>query len=231
MRTITIVKYTFAIIGLFLLIGCIVFSITTKQFIDKAIVATGTVVSMEMSTSGSGPDTYRPVVTFQTVNSETIQFTSSSGSSPASYRVGQGVEVIYDPESPDNAKIKSFQSLWLGSMIFGVLGIMFSSFGFGMILHGKKRGNVIQRLKEFGLPIETQFHGVEENEKISVNRRHPYRIVSHWTKDNELHVFRSENLWFDPSDRIESDKITVWVDPNNMKKYYMDIAFLKQPSV
>ena len=41
------IKYIFPIVDLFILIEGIVSYITTIQYIDKAIVTTGTVVSME----------------------------------------------------------------------------------------------------------------------------------------------------------------------------------------
>jgi len=41
-----------------------------------------------------------------------------------------------------------------------------------------------------------------------------------------LYIFRSENLWFDPSDHVTQEKIPVLVDEANMKKYWVDTTFL-----
>jgi len=115
--------------------------------------------------------------------------------------------------------------------IFGGIGCVFFFIGLGIILSEKIKGNAIKRLKEIGLPIETQFHKVEVNENVNVNGRNPLRIISHWTNNNELHVFRSENIYTDIPEITVKDKITVLVDPDNKKKYYMDIGFLKQSGI
>ena len=43
-----------------------------------------------------------------------------------------------------------------------------------------------------------------------------------------MRVFHSENLWFDPSSFMKRRKVTVLLDPNNPKRYYMDVTFLPQ---
>jgi len=85
-------------------------------------------------------------------------------------------------------------------------------------LHSILRQSTIRRLRVSGQRIETKVVSVELNRSVEINAVHPYRIVSQWTKGNEVYVFRSENIWFDPSDYIRNDKITVIVDPGNIKK-------------
>lgn len=132
-----IVKYVFSAVGSVCLILFIVLSITTIQFIARATTATGTVVSYE-TTRGESGTMYKPVVQFKTVDGKTISFTSKVGSSSRSYDYHQEVKVLYDPESPGNASIKSFLGLWFLPMILGILGCVSSAIGFGIILHGKK---------------------------------------------------------------------------------------------
>jgi hypothetical protein len=61
-----------------------------------------------------------------------------------------------------------------------------------------------------------------------VNGRSPYHIISQSPDpaSNTVRVFESENIWFDPSEYIKEETIDVLVDPNNPRKYVMDISFL-----
>jgi len=83
-------------------------------------------------------------------------------------------------------------------------------------------------LKEHGLSVSAEYKFVELNESIEVNGRSPYRIVAEWLdpKTNKPFVFKSGNLWRDPSDHIDQKQITVYVDKNNPKKYSVDTSFL-----
>ena len=85
-----------------------------------------------------------------------------------------------------------------------------------------------KRLKKRGKSIVTHFKGVEENTFVVVNGRHPYQIVTEWRNPdtNKIHLFYSKELWFDPSIYIDINKITVFVDENNLNTYYMDLSFL-----
>ncbi len=44
--------------------------------------------------------------------------------------------------------------------------------------------------------------------------------------DGGVQVFRSENLWFDPTDDLKREAVTVYVDPRNPRRYAMDVSFL-----
>ena len=63
---------------------------------------------------------------------------------------------------------------------------------------------------------------------VTANTTNPYLIYVQWKKPmtSKLHVFKSENIWFDPTDHINTDEITVLIESNNPKKYYVDTSFL-----
>lgn len=161
-----------------------------------------------------------------------VEFTSSSGSNPPRFSKGEVVEVLYQEHSPEQAKINSFLSLFFGPIILTVLGILFFITGFSIILYGKLKGKKIEYLKNNGLPVKAKFQSVEINASFQVNGRNPYQIFSQWTNPatSELHIFKSENIWFDPTDHISSDDITVLIDKDNPEKYYVDTSFLPKVS-
>ena len=234
MKTQSIVKYLFAIIGLGMLIGSFFLFQNTQNFLQEAVTADGEVIELirsesRNSSSGSKKNvSYRPVVEFKTSDGTVVEFTSSTGSNPASHSRGEAVEVLYEELTPEKARIKGFFSLWGASLIVGCLGGIFFLIGFGIILFGNLKGKKIKRLKESGLKTITKFQSVNRNETLKVNGRNPYQILTHWNNPatSELHMFKSENLWFDPTDHIKQEEITVLIDRDNPKKYYMDTSFL-----
>ncbi|MNC77488.1 hypothetical protein D3C75_1294550 [compost metagenome] len=53
-------------------------------------------------------------------------------------------------------------------------------------------------------------------------------IRSQWLnpRTSEVHLFESDNIWFDPSDYLKDESISVFIDKKNPKKYHVDISFL-----
>ena len=226
MKVISIVKYTFASIGLAMLIATLFLYQNTQTFLSTAITTHGTVVEL-ISSRSNDSTTYAPVVVFKASNGEVIEFVSS-GSNPPAYSRNETVEVLYQEKNPQSAKINSLLALWGGCLIIGIMGGVFFLMGFSIIMVGRLNNQKIRHLKTNGSPVETQFQSVEINGALKVNGRSPYQILTQWTnpETGKLHIFKSENIWFDPTNLIKQEKITVLIDRNNPKKYYTDTSFL-----
>jgi hypothetical protein len=192
-------------------------------------LVSGTVVDLAASQSGDGT-TYRPIVQFKSKNGQTVTFESSTGSNPASYSQGQRVEVFYRQTAPQDAEINDLFSLWGPPAICGTLGAAFFAFGGGFILTRTLRKRKNAYLRGNGRRIETDFQSVELNTSFAVNDRHPFQIVTQWQNPttSELHVFRSDDIWLDPTAYINGQRIIVFVDDNNPKRYYVDLSFLPE---
>ncbi|NQX81227.1 MAG: DUF3592 domain-containing protein [Flavobacteriaceae bacterium] len=231
MKILNIIKYFFAIIGVGMLIGAFFLYKNTSQFIEKSIETQGIVVELlESYSSGSSDNDImsKPLVEFTDTNGTQIEFLSSTSSNPPSYSVNEKVEVIYIPESPNKARIKSFFSLWGGATILGILGLVFFIIGGSIIAYDMKKKNMLKYLKLNGTKIKTDFQNVSINTSMAVNGKNPFIVISQWQnpKTSELHVFTSDNIWFDPTDFIKTDKINVLIDRENPKKYSVDLSFL-----
>lgn len=73
-------------------------------------------------------ETYYPVVEFTAIDGKRRSVQLSEGTFPPAYEVGDEVTVLYDPEHPLDARIKSFGSsalMWILPGITGTLGIVF----------------------------------------------------------------------------------------------------------
>ena len=80
---------------------------------------------------------YQPKITFTTQTGETVSLTSVRMSNPPQFRVGQEVPVIYDPNNPFRAYIRSFSYLWFVSLLFGGIGSLLFILGMILILFNK----------------------------------------------------------------------------------------------
>lgn len=235
MKTLKIIKYLFAIIGLGMMAGSFFLYQNTATFLESAISAEGEVVELVRSSSSSSSTsgssyTYAPVVKFKTSKGESIEFKSTTSSNPPSYTRGERVEILYTEDKPHEAKINSFFSLWGGAVIVGGIGVVFFLIGAGIILSGFRKVRNKEYLLQRGVRINTKFQSVSENTGLTVNGRHPFIIISQWQDPTtaKMHVFESDNIWFNPEDNINVDTIMVYIEAKNPAKYFMDISFLPQ---
>lgn len=227
MKALSIIKYLFTFLGLAMLIGTFYINEDTRSFIAQATKTEGTVVQLILSYSDHSR-TYRPLVRFTDTNGKAIEFVSSTGSNPPGYSEGEKVEVLYLPAEPYKARLNSFFSLWGGSIIVGGLGTIFLLIGGGIFLAPKLKSRKNEYLKEQGSPIESEFQSVAFNTTVSVNGRNPFQVITQWKNPStsQIQIFKSDNLWYDPTEHIQNKRIRVFIDRNNPKKYYVDLSFL-----
>ena len=227
MKALSIIKYLFTFLGLAMLIGTFYINEDTRSFIAQATKTEGTVVQLILSFSDHSR-TYHPLVRFTDTNGKAIEFVSSTGSNPPGYSEGEKVEVLYLPAEPYKARLNSFFSLWGGSIIVGGLGTIFLLIGGGIFLAPKLKNRKNEYLKEQGSPIESEFQSVAFNTTVSVNGRNPFQVITQWKNPStsQIQIFKSDNLWYDPTEHIQNKRIRVFIDRNNPKKYYVDLSFL-----
>ena len=90
---------------------------TGWQLQTRGVTTTGTVVRMNEQSDGEGGCcTYVPVVDFQ-VNGSVYTFEGDTASDPPAYRVGEQVDVRYDPTDPNTAQIDSWFERWIFPII------------------------------------------------------------------------------------------------------------------
>lgn len=219
MRALSIIVFVFGLTGAAMLAGAGFWFHSNHRFMAQAARTEGTVVDLVDG---------RPVVRFTDHTGEAVEFKSPTSSNPPSFHVDEKVEVLYLRDRPRQAEINAFLPMWFGVLMLGGLGSLFFSIAAGMVivpLLARRRG---ERLKRQGVPVFADFQGVELNTSFSVNDRHPYRVCAHWQDPatSNLHIFRSANLWFDPSGHIKVKKIKVFIDRKNPRKYHVDLSFL-----
>ena len=69
---------------------------------------------------------------------------------------------------------------------------------------------------------------MEQNASLTVNGMHPYRILCQWLDPatNQMHVFHSANIWYNPSKFVPDKTIEVLIDRDNPRRYSVETPFL-----
>lgn len=226
-RVIAFTKWGFLVGGCLMLAGAGAFALRARAFVARAATAEGTVVDLVGGASGNSTAWY-PVIAFETADRRSVRFRSAAGTNPPAYAPGEPVRVLYDPANPKDARIDSKFMIWGAPSGLGAFGVIFASIGGGLSIAGAVQRRRKERLRRNGTRVEATFQRVEPNEALTVNGRHPYRIVAQWLDPtrNEVHVFHSENLWFDPTEYVADKTIPVFVQRGNPRRYVMDVSFL-----
>ncbi len=238
---------SFWIMAVFLLagIGMLVLAaglhIKTVNFLSIAKKAEGQVVELVEKRSDKGGYSYAPRIRFKGSSGTDVFFVSSTSSNPASYSVGEVVTVLYDPKNDTQANIDSFFSLWGGELIAGLLGVIFTGIGGASVIMHIKQRRMYQWLERFGQTISARLLDVEKvsggstrrsrtgNRTLTASRRQRsyWLIRAQWQnpRDQIIYQFVSDAVYFDPSEYVK-DTLNVRIDPENPKRYRIDIGFL-----
>lgn len=231
MKNVGIVGVIFAMVGFLMLLGSGLWAKSVASFVDEAASTQGEVIEMVMRRS-SDSTTYAPKYRFVVDGQQVYTVTSSSGSNPPGYEVGEKLQVLYNPQNPSDAKINSFMGLWFGPVLVGAMGLVFSLFAAVPAYMFWRRRNNVALLMRQGMPVMAEFQRVEQGTEQKGHS--DFYIVARWHDQahNQVHVYRSEPMGFDPSEFISPKQlITVLVHKQKPTVYYVDTSFLPEQRV
>jgi len=216
----------FASLGLVFVAGAAWAFLADRNFAAAGAHAPGTVIDMTSSRDSDGDYTYKPVVEFRDAEGRRHVFTSSVSSSPPQHAIGESVEVIYAPASPDKAVIDSFVDRFLLPLIFGGLGTLFAAIGLGILFDRLRRRQIAAQLRATGVPIQAKVVECYHDTSLKVNGRSPWRVVCQATHpaDGKMHSFRSEAVWINPSAQLDGKDVRVFVDPARPRRHLVDLS-------
>lgn len=229
MKVFWIVGILFLLIGLGLLTGGFFMWRSKADFVAHALHADGTVTGLDYQRSSKGSGTYHPLVQFTAQDGNIVNFTSDSGSRPAAYSRGDHLPVLYAAANPEDAVIDSFIDLWLGTLIFAGLGLVFTLIGGGLVWSRLNQRKVRAWLTQNGMRVQTKFEDVIHDTSLTVNGRSPWRLTAQWQHPvtQKVYLMRSDPIWYEPSDYVK-DRTTLdaLVNMDNPKQYQIDTSFL-----
>ena len=223
--------------GFLLAMGLFAFAVggwsiwSDHQFAENGVQATGTVVSFEQrrvkrDNSPGYRTLYTPVVTFHGQDGAEYRFVGQAGSSSPAYSVGERVNVIYDPWSPNDAIIDDFGSRHGIPTVFLVMGLVVTSLGAIWIYFILRRQRLNAQLRANGILVYAQYVDCEWKRRVKVNGRSPYIVSVQGTHPTtgQSTTFKSQPIWINLSAVLRGKTVPVRVDPSNPKHYLVDLS-------
>ena len=119
----------------FVVIGALVLVLGWNQYketraeIAASSTATGVVVDYHEREGSEGETLFALVVEFTAADGEEVRFTDALAASNPSQRIGEAVEVYYDPAFPRTARVKSFWGAWGFPVFLMAFGGLFALAG------------------------------------------------------------------------------------------------------
>jgi len=227
MRILIVLPRLFAALGAICLAIAFWVNQGERRFIAAATRTTGTVVDLVYETSSDHGSAYYPVVRFASPSGDSVTIRSRTGSNPPSHRVGDRIEVLYDPANPAHAKMAGFLSLHIGSFILTIFAAVWGAIGGIWWWLQTRSARLEDELRRSGRRIQAKVREVEVRRNIRVGNRHPWRIIAEapGTSVDAAVVYKSANIWEDPGLHV-GETVDVLVDPYDPKRYVVDLAFL-----
>lgn len=113
---------------------------------------------------------------------------------------------------------------WTFTAILSGIGLLFFILGIIFLILNRRNKKRALRLVEAGNYIYAEVSHAEPNINILVNGRYPYQVICRYTDEyGTIHLFRSKNISFNPEGILKDTFVKVYVEPGNMKHYYVDI--------
>lgn len=225
------IGWPFLCIGSSLLAGGLVWGYSSIQFAAKAVQVTGNVIELvqHSCTSKTGSVSrrstcYEPVVEYKIENQ--THRTAGLMRSNLKYQIGETFDLIVDPKSPQEART-SF-GLWFGPILLVILGGVFTSIGGFLLRSHFLRKKLKAELQRSGVRLRAPVLEVGFNKNITVNGRHPYKIIAQFSSSSSPVpiLVKSEELWYDPiaAGQIGEDQtVDVIYDPQDPQRCIIDL--------
>jgi len=121
-----VLTHTFLGLGLVLLVSALLAYVGARRFLDGAVIADGRIthvdaVSVDRGGSRTSVVKFVYSVDFTTSSGQVMRFIAGRTRHRA-YMTGDHVDVLYLPDRPDKALVRSLSSPWGLSVILGVTG-------------------------------------------------------------------------------------------------------------
>ena len=133
MKMIALLYFGFLALGLTLAYFAYTNYVHSKDLVNNGIKTTATVIDL-LTVAGDDGNTYKPVFEFKDRSDRVITFESEISSSPPSYRIGEKVDILYDPDDNDR-KVVSFWGLYRWSIVLMCIASPLLIIGGGYVLY------------------------------------------------------------------------------------------------
>ena len=237
-----IVGVIFFLVGLFILVGDFYVTRGMLSFLSLSTRTDGKVTSIVQGRSSKGQYMYSPEISFTDAEGKILSFTSNLSTNSPNYKVGEAVSVLYNKDNHQDAKINTFFQLWFGTIVLSILGVVFFVIGLFVLIFKFRNIAKVKDLLANGTKISAKVISVKASDpsqnsfvsnrsssfNYNVSQQQTFNIVAQWLnpQDNQMYVFESEDLGYNPESIISGKNIDVYIDRMNPKRYYVDTSSL-----
>lgn len=229
-----VIALIFGLVGLGMGSAAIWVVWSTIEFRAHAVRTDAEVIGFSTSRGSKGGTMYAPQVRYSIPGPEggtgaSYEIRGRVSSSSRSYEVGDRVSVWYQPEHPEAGRIDSFMEQWFFPLIFGLFGVVFGGIASGFAVAEWRQRRLYAWLATHGMTVQAKLIEVGRNYNLKVNGRSPWVLRAQWQHPltQAVHVFESENLWYDPGDYVRGrGDVPVRVDADDPGRYRVDISWL-----
>jgi len=96
-----------------------------REFVVTARAVKGTVIRMVSDSEGASA----PVFKFTASNGDVIEKRETMYSNPPAHKVGDVVDILYDPNDPQSARVAKTSGLYFAPILLAVMGLAFVAGG------------------------------------------------------------------------------------------------------
>ena len=226
MKAEKIIFSIFAIVGALIILGGFVVQQEITDYLKTAQTTTAEITDIDVYRDSDGDYNYNVFVEFDIANNK---YSGRLNEYSSNMYIGKEVDIFYDPQNPNDFKGSGLK--YFGVFVSG-FGTLFFLIGIIPICVGIKKSKNFQKLKETGTLVEATIDEIFLNRNYNINGRHPYRLRAHAQLPNseKIYTFESENVWGSLQAIIDThhfEKVNVYVDLDNPKKYYVDLEEIK----
>jgi hypothetical protein len=199
------------------------------NFKSRAIPTDATVTGMmhnPFHSRGTTNYSYAPTVSYISRDGQNRTCDTKSYHYPPAYTVGEKVKVYYDPAKPDYARLGNSLAKSIILLAIGVFSCLLLVI---IYMLSVRKGKASKQLTQTGIKIAADIISVANNETPVVMGKRPYIIKCQWQQNqtNTIFYFKSKYIYFNPAEYLGDRKqLDIFIDPNDPKKYFMDISFL-----
>jgi len=125
--------WLFLIVALFVLGVGLLYGNESWQLAQNGRSVAGKVVDFQQRVSDEDEQvSYAPIVEYR-IDGQTYRFAGDNYKNRPAYAIGEAVDVLYDPEEPDQARMNDFANLWGIPLALVGVGVLLLVISLGML--------------------------------------------------------------------------------------------------
>jgi len=211
-----------AVAALLLVIAVLV-GLFGNRFMKTAEKATAEIINIQ-----ANGDSH--VVTVRYTDKGGVSRQAQLNSYNASMRIGQFLEIYYQPDNPSS--VRTGGSSWIVILIVGGMGVVFFLVGYSMMRKQREEKWLCEHGTRYdAVPVDcrlstnvTRISSSGSSTIQSTNVSYTYVLICHYRgQDGTVYECSSRALNYDPRPYLSRNLVSIYVNSENPKKYFMDV--------